>query len=93
MYMHNANCKADKTAEKIMLSWFASYVEARGALPRVGVTMFPVPGMGVTSRSVECSVTGRVIASFTSYESATAAIARCDRALRARVLELSADSI
>ena len=73
---------ADKAAESTLLAWMANYVAIRGALPSVGIGMFDVPGMVVGSRSVTCSATGYTVASFSSYDSAQSALARCDRLSR-----------
>jgi len=70
---------ADVKALETLKAWYRACLWNRGELPSIGVSMFSVPGLGVP---VQVTLTGAVVAYFSSYDAACTAISRADRARR-----------
>jgi len=78
--MTNAK-QTDKLATKELIAWFKAYNWNRGRVPMVGISMFSVPGLGVP---VQVTLTGQCIAYFSSYDVASLALSKADRAIRSQ---------
>jgi hypothetical protein len=74
----------DKVAVKTLETVYSRYIEARGSLPSIGIT---------NSGRVNYTATDGTLAQFSSLEIARCAVSVVERAVAARVRQLSADSI